>query len=164
MTKALMFGATALLAVAHTSGAQASLTVQHASVSMPGTACKPANGAATNVQYGTELWAPSGGTVICPLTLRTKTGQEQNVGNPTVRIGSNNPVSCTAYGVNLWGEVLFTQTQTASQAGWRKTVNFTGPATNAPAGSPYDLSYFVMCNLPPASAVYSVTWYEYQAD
>lgn len=130
---------------------------------MHGAACKPTTESATGVSYGFELYASTTADVVCPLTSWTDNVAKPEVTALTLHVGTNGTITCTAYAVNSQGRIFDSQTVNATGPGWAKTVFFNKTFTSN-LQLPYDpdMSMFVMCRLPGNSAIYKLTWSDYQ--
>jgi hypothetical protein len=139
----------------------ATLIVSGKNFTMHGAACKANAENAPNVAYGFELFAPSGADVICPLTFWSGNGEKPEVSGLTLYVGTNGAISCTAWVINAAGRYT-TAAATSSGSQWNKTVRF-GQTFTSDVSYPYDtsMSMFVQCHLPPNSAIYKLTWVDY---
>jgi hypothetical protein len=139
----------------------ASQIVNGKNFTMHGAACKANTENASNVTYGFELFTATGADVICPLTFWSRNDEKPAVDNLTLYVGTNGTISCTAWVINAAGKYV-TATASSSGAQWNKTVRFAQTFTSDVA-YPYDtnITMFVQCHLPANSAVYKLTWVDY---
>jgi RTX calcium-binding nonapeptide repeat (4 copies)/NHL repeat len=143
--------------------ASATLLISGKNFTMHGAACKAKTENATGVTYGYDLYASTAVNVICPLTYWTDNLAQSAGSGLTLHVGTNGTSTCTTYTVNASGTIFDTQTGKAPGSGRAKTVRFnkTFPS-NIPY--PYDptMPVFVECSLPGNSAIYRLTWDDFQ--